>query len=490
MWTSEQLKELVARNLREFRLICVSNREPYSHEFSPEGIRCQEPVSGVVSALDPVMQATDGTWVAHGSGAADREVSGEEGRIRVPPDADRYTLRRMWLTPDDVKGYYNGFANAAMWPLCHVAYERPVFERSDWDRYVDVNRRFADAVVEEAGDDRALVFVHDYHFSLLPKLVKKQLPGAIVFQFWHIPWPNAEIFRICPWGKEILEGLLGNDLLSFHIQYHCNNFLDTIDRELEARVDRDQFCVTYGGSPTLVRPQAIGVDFERIAEMAARPATLERMETLRKQWRLDGHKVILGVDRLDYTKGILERLQAVERLLDHHQEYLGKLVFLEIGVPTRGTVASYRTFEKEVEALVERINTRFQTAAWRPIEFVKEHQNRPELLAYYRVADICTVTSIHDGMNLVAKEFVAARVDERGALLLSPFTGAAKELTQAIIQNPYAVDDLADRLREALEMGPEEQQARMRRMRETVREQNVYKWVGKLLHLAARLEPS
>ncbi len=485
-----ELNRLVTSRLRDFQLITVCNREPYIHTRRPQGVRCLEPASGVVSALDPVMQAVGGTWIGHGSGDADRENSDERGRLRVPPGRASYTLRRVWLTPEEEQGYYYGFANEALWPLCHIAYQRPTFDERDWKQYAAVNAKFADAVIEECDGRRPLVFIQDYHFALLPKLVKQRMPNAIVFQFWHIPWPNAEAFRICPWKVEILEGLLGNDLLAFHIQHHCNNFLEAIDRELESRIDREHFSVIYRGSPTLVRPSPIGVDFEAISAEADRPATREAGEALRRELEIDGLRIIAGVDRLDYTKGIPERLLAFDRLLERHPEHLKRTVLVEIGVPTRSRIGAYQRFDAEVDGLVAKINAKHEAGDWRPVVFVKEHRDRATLTALYRTADVCAVTSLHDGMNLVAKEFVAARGDRRGVLLLSPFTGAARELTQALQVNPYAIDAMAEAMHAALVMPPEEQAARMDRLRETVKERNVYAWVADLLKMAARLEPS
>jgi trehalose 6-phosphate synthase len=490
VWTRDALRDLIETRLKGFRLICVTNREPYIHVRTSDGVRCIDPVSGVVSALDPALRATGGTWIAHGSGSADRETSDSFGLLRVPPEDPRYLLRRIWLNEREETGYYYGFSNEGLWPLCHIAYQRPVFERNDWEQYRAVNARFADAVVEEAGGARALVFIHDYHFALLPKLVKDRLPGAVVFQFWHIPWPNPEAFRILPWAHELLEGLLGNDLLSFHIQHHCNNFIDTVDREIESRIDRERFTVTLRGSPTLIRPQPIGVDFEEISRLAAAPEVAARADALRREVAPPGARILVGIDRLDYTKGIPERLRAFDRLLRLRPEHAGRVVLLQIGVPTRSRLGAYRRLEEEVDGLVAAINARHGTRSWTPVRYSKESRDRDELLPYYRAADVCLVTSLHDGMNLVAKEFVAARTDHRGVLLLSRFTGSARELDRALLVNPFAVDELADAFHVALAMPPDEQESRLRRLRDSVREENVFKWVAKLLSAAARLEPA
>ena len=488
MWTRERLHSLLSDRLADYRFVCVANREPYIHVKTPSGIRCTEPDSGVVSALDPVLRATGGTWIAHGSGSADRESVDEKGRVRVPPGDERYTLRRVWLTEEEEEGYYYGLANEGLWPLCHIAYQRPLFRKEDWKQYVAVNEKFAEAVLDEIGQSRALVFIQDYHFALLPRLIKERAPGAIVCQFWHIPWPNAEAFRICPWKREILEGLLGNDLLAFHIQHHCNNFLDTVDRELEARIDRERHSVVLKGSPTLIRPHPISTDFERFSQEGASPASAERQIAIRKRLKSSGVKILLSVGRIDYTKGIVERLQSLDTLLARHPEWIGKVLLVEIGIPSRTRISRYRFLQEEIESLVTQINRKYRTGNWKPIYLIREHQDGATLAAYYRIADVCLVTSLHDGMNLVAKEYVAGRSDAKGVLVLSQFTGAARELKQALIVNPYAVDDLAESLHQALVMSPEEQTSRLEKLRFTVREHNVYRWAGKLLGEAARVE--
>jgi trehalose 6-phosphate synthase len=488
MWLPDRLRALVTDRLAAFKFVTVANREPYIHLKTPGGVRVVQPDSGVVTALDPVMKATGGTWVAHGSGTADRETADARGRLAVPPGQAKYTLRRVWLSKEEEQGYYYGFSNEALWPLCHIAYQRPLFEKTDWNHYARVNEKFADAVVQECGGDKSLIFVQDYHFALLPKLVKERLPMATVFQFWHIPWPNPEMFRICPWKEEILEGLLGNDLLAFHIQHHANNFLEAIDRELEARIDRERFNVTFRKSVTQIRPHPISVDFDAISAQAASAATADLAGALRHRHGLDGVRVLLAAGRLDYTKGILERHRALARLFDRHPEHLEKVTLVEIAVPSRTHIRAYQRFQDDLEAAVEETNWKYGTTSWQPIVFIKEHQDARTLIAFYRLADVCLVTSLHDGMNLVAKEFVAARADGQGALVLSRFTGAARELTQAVLVNPFAVDATAEALHDAVTMPPEERHSRMARMRETVRDYNVYKWAGRLLAEAARIE--
>jgi trehalose 6-phosphate synthase len=485
-WSKERLEEVVVTRLGGAQLVVVANREPYHHVYDGEHIRCIKPASGLTTALDPVMRACGGTWVAHGNGDADREVADERGRVQVPPDAPAYTLRRVWLTKEEEQGYYYGFSNEALWPLCHVAYTRPKFDPNDWMQYKAVNQKFADAVLEEIDGNPAIVFVQDYHFALLPRMLKSARPDIVVMQFWHIPWPNREIFRICPWKDEILEGLLGNDVLSFHIQQHCNNFLETVDRHLETKVDLERFGVTREGHTTLVHPQAISIDVDAIANFA--PADVEREQRrLRERFRLRDRKLLVGVDRVDYTKGIPERFRAVDRLLTMHPELRGAFHFLQVGAPSRVHIPTYRRLNEELETLAEEINWRHGTPFWRPILFLNEHFGPAQVYALYRLAAGCVVSSLHDGMNLVAKEFIASRTDLRGALVLSRFTGASRELTDALLINPYDVTQFAEALHQALTMPPEEQERRLRRLRAIVEDNNIYRWAGMLLSRAGRL---
>jgi trehalose 6-phosphate synthase len=485
-WTKARLEDVARTRLGGARLVVVANREPYIHVYDGDAVRCIKPASGLATALDPVMRACGGVWVGHGSGDADRDLADERGRVAVPPEEPSYTLRRVWLSKEEEQGYYYGTANEAIWPLCHTAYTRPRFDPNDWEQYRRVNQKFADAVLDEVGSEPAIVFVQDYHYALLPRLLKDARPDLVVMQFWHIPWPNREIFRICPWQEEILDGLLGNDLLSFHIQYHCNNFLDTVDRAIEARVDLERFAVTRRGKTTLVRPHPISIDPDVVA--ASAPEDLRREERrLRKQLRLRDQQVLVGVDRVDYIKGIPERFQAVDRLLERHPEFKGRFCLVQVGAPSRTHILTYRRLNEELEALADAINWRHGDDTWRPIHFLNEHYGPEQVYALYRLATACVVSSLHDGMNLVAKEFVAARTDGRGVLVLSKFTGAAREFGDALLVNPYAVDEFAEALRQALTMSEGEQLRRMARMRAQVEDNNIYRWAGLLLSEAGRL---
>jgi trehalose 6-phosphate synthase len=496
--------ELVATlgdTLRQTQLIVVGNREPYIHvrrvrepgwwsrlfgAKPAEEITWIRPASGVVTALDPVMRACGGTWVAHGSGNADVDASDARGRVRVPPDQPAYTLRRVWLSREEEDGYYYGAANNAIWPLCHIAYARPEFNERDWEAYSRVNRRFAEAVLDEIDGRPAVVSIQDYHFALLPRFLKDARPDVVVCQFWHIPWPNPETFRVCPWAEPILHGLLGNDLLSFHIQFHCNNFLETVERTLEARVDYEHFAVVRGGHPTVVKPYAISIDPDLwVPPSRFDPAAEER--TVRQTLGIRDERIIFGVDRLDYTKGIPDRIRAFERLLTRHPDWRERVVFVQVGAPSRDQLTRYQALGQEVDELVADINGRFRTETWRPIVYVHEHREPAQIASLYRASSVCVVSSLHDGMNLVAKEFIAARTDQRGVLVLSRFTGAARELAEAVQVNPFAVDEFGDALHFALSMPEEQQERRMRALRGRVANHTVYDWAAGILRTATSM---
>jgi trehalose 6-phosphate synthase len=487
-WGPQRLREALAQHLPGSEVIVVSNREPFSHERGADGeVRVIHPASGLVTALEPVMEACSGTWVAHGSGAADREVVDRQGRIPVPPDDPTYTLRRVWLGPEEEQGYYYGFSNEGLWPLCHQAHTRPVFRSDDWAHYRSVNERFAVAVAQEARGPDPVVLVQDYHFALLPRMVRERLPRATVISFWHVPWPAGERFEVCPFGPELLEGMLGASILGFHVQAHCNNFLDCVDRALEARIDRERQSVVLGGEETLVRAYPISIDWPMRWAAGAAPVPECRAEVFRELGLAPDALLGVGVDRLDYTKGIEERLLAVERLLERFPQFQGRFTFAQLAAPSRSRIPRYQELDRSVEELAVRVNGRFGAGGWRPIVLLRAHHEPPDVFRYYRAADLCYVSSLHDGMNLVAKEFVAAREDEAGVLVLSRFTGAARELSDALLVNPYDLEEASGAMAAALAMGREEQRARMRAMRALVAEFNVYRWAGRMLVDGGRL---
>jgi trehalose 6-phosphate synthase len=480
-WTPETLHRMLENQLPDAEIIVVSNREPYIHNHEPDGIALHTPASGLVAAIEPAMRACGGVWIAHGSGSADRDVVDAADHIRVPPDSPAYTLRRVWLSESEEQGYYFGFSNEALWPLCHIAFVRPVFRETDWNEYRAVNARFAAVVVEEAKRPDPVILVQDYHLALLPKMVRERLPDATIVTFWHIPWPNAETFGICPQKKEIISGLLGSSVLGFHTQFHCNNFIETVDRFIESRIDRELASVTVGGHETFVRPYPISIEWPPAALTRQKPVT-ECSSSVRASLGLgDAVRVGVGVERFDYTKGIIDRLRAVDAFLSHYPEWIGRFVFCQVAAPTRMKLAAYRNLQQEAESVAREINARHGGQDYTPIALIVRHFGPDEVFELFRAADLCVVSSLHDGMNLVAKEFVAARDDEQGVLILSDFAGASRELSEALIVNPYDHQAVSEAIRQALLMSTTEQRDRMRLMREVVRSRNVYRWAGQML---------
>lgn len=489
MWTKEDLQKLIKEKMSDYKFIVVTNRQPYDHIFKKGKVAYQRGVGGVIAALDPIMQACDGIWVAYGNQEADYTVTDKRGRLRVPPESPAYTLKRVRLTKEEEKGYYYGFSNEALWPLCHMAFHRPVFRNRDWELYSKVNKKFADAVLEEVGSDKAFVFVQDFHLTLLPKYLKEASPSnLIIAHFWHIPWPNHEIFRICPQRHEILDGLLSSDLMGFHIRYHCDNFMEVVNREMESKIDRERFSVTRGEHTTLIRPYPISVDFEGINKLVSSAEVKDLMGYFKEEYTLWDKKVLLSVDRIDYTKGIPERMKAIDSFLDKYPQFKGKFIFLQMGQITRIHLAKYKQLNDEINALVADINWKHYTDGWEPIIFVRRHLSLKELLALYSLSDICIVSSLHDGMNLVAKEFVSSRTDDSGVLMLSQFTGASRELEDAVLLNPYDVESFSDAIYQAFSLSEEEGKKRMDKMRQVLKNNNIYRWAGKILSELLKFE--
>lgn len=487
-WTPQRLRSTLTRYLHGEKVVILANREPYIHERTKDGgVTVVHPASGLVTALEPVMRACSGTWVAHGSGSADQQTVDRHDRVRVPPGEESYVLRRVQLTPEEEKGYYYGFSNEGLWPLCHIADTRPSFRTEDWKHYLAVNQKFVDAVCAEVDSDDPIVLVQDYHFALAPRMLRERLPRATVIMFWHIPWPNSQRFGICPWRTELLEGMLGASIVGFHTQFDCNNFVDAVDRFLEARIDREQNAVVQHGRSTLVRPYPIALE-SPVRWLKTAPPIAECRASVFAELGLKSDALLgVGVDRLDYTKGVEERLLAVERLLERFPAYRGRFTFVQLAAPSRTVIERYRQLNETVERVATRVNERFGAEGYRPIVLLRAHHEPPTVFRFLRAADLCYVSSLHDGMNLVAKEFVAAREDEAGVLVLSQFTGAARELTEALVVNPYDLDQASSALATALHMSREEQGDRMRSMRSFIGEFNVYRWAGRMLADAARL---
>lgn len=486
-WSPDSLRSVLRSELPDAEVLVVSNREPYIHNLEDGHVTLQRPASGLVTALEPIMRACGGTWIAHGSGSADPSMVDVDDHLPVPPDAPTYTLRRVWLSDQEQDGYYYGLANEGMWPLCHIAFVRPIFRASDWEQYVAVNRKFADTVVAEARTPNPVVLVQDYHFALVPRMVRERLPDATIITFWHIPWPNAEVFSICPWKEEILEGLLGSSILGFHTQFHCLNFVESADRFLECHIDREHSTIRAGNGTTLVRPYPISIEWPPAA-LSGQPPVETCRDGVRRKYGL-GHDTLLavGVERFDYTKGIADRFRAVENLLEHHPEWIGRFTLVQVAAPTRSRLEAYRETQAEAEAVARAVNGRFGKGDWLPIILVPKHHEPDDVFTLFRAADLCLVSSLHDGMNLVAKEFVAARDDEDGVLVLSTFAGASRELLEALIVNPYDVRAMGEAIHTGLSMPAEQRRERMRLMREMVGEHNIYYWAGRMLLDAARM---
>ena len=486
-WTPQALQQVIRDHLGAPEVFVVSNREPYIHNANPSGPVVQVPASGMVTALEPIMRACSGTWVAHGSGTADRQVVDTHDRIRVPPEDPSYTLRRVWLSTEEEQGFYYGFSNEGVWPLCHLAYVRPAFRESDWLQYQAVNRKFADVVANESKSKDPLILVQDYHFALLPRLLRERKPGATIALFWHIPWPNAETFGVCPWKQQILTHMLAADILGFHTRYHCQNFLATVDRFLECQIDHEHMTVTLGGRTCRVVPYPISIEWPP-RWLAGLPDVKTSRDSVRARHGIGSNVCLgLGVERWDFTKGIVERFFALEALLDKDLGARGRITLLQVAAPTRSKLPAYQALQAQTLSEAARINEKFGTDHWKPIVLIDHHQEPRAVFELFRAADFCIVNSLHDGMNLVAKEFVAARDDQDGVLILSTFAGASRELPEALLVNPFDVSETAAAMRNAMQMGREERRERMKLMRRTVKENNVYRWAGKMLMDAAQM---
>jgi trehalose 6-phosphate synthase len=487
-WTPQALKQVVHDHLNSSQVIIVSNREPYVHNYNADHKPVvQVPASGMVTALEPIMRACAGVWIAHGAGPADRDTVDRFDQIRVPPDDPAYTLRRVWLTSEQEQGYYYGFSNEGLWPLCHLAYVRPAFRPSDWHSYEEVNAKFADVVAAEANTDSPVIMIQDFHFALLPRLIRAKIPKATISLFWHIPWPNAETFGVCPWKREILLHMLSADILGFHTRYHCQNFLETVDRFIECQIDHEQMTVTLQGRVCRVAAYPISIEWPP-RWLKDLPDVPSCRAAVRERYQVANDVVIgLGVERWDFTKGIIERFHALEALLDKNPRHRGRISLLQIAAPSRSTLPAYHSLQEQTYGEVDRINAKFGEGAWRPIILIDQHQEPAKVFELYRAADFCLVNSLHDGMNLVAKEFVASRDDEDGVLILSTFAGASRELAEAVLINPFDVNETAEAMEIAMRMGRDERRDRMSLMRRTVKENNVYRWAGRMLMDSSRI---
>jgi trehalose-6-phosphate synthase len=488
-WTPQRLQEFIKDTLKGRDIFMVSNREPYIHTKNGGKIEYFFPASGMATAIEPIMEACGGLWIAHGSGNADKLTVDKNDKIKVPPDEPKYTLKRIWLSEKEENGYYYGFSNEGLWPLCHIVHNRPIFRKEDWEEYKKVNQKFADAVISEIkGIERPIIFVQDFHLSLVPRMIKNARPDASICIFWHIPWPNSEYFSICPWKKEILDGILGADLIGFHTQLHCNNFIETVGKELESLIDYEQFAITKNNHVSYIKPFPISIafpdDFDKTEEEDDKTESAKLLTNLGIKTKYVG----LGVDRLDYTKGLLERLKAIEIFLRKYPQYKRQFTFIQIAAPSRTKIKKYSEFAIEVENETQRINDLFKINGWKPIVLLEKYYGHAEIWKFYKLANLCLVTSLHDGMNLVAKEFVASRDDEKGVLILSQYTGASRELKDSLLVNPYDGEQTADAIKDALEMPINEQARRMRNMRRIIQDHNVYRWSSEILKTIVNLE--
>ncbi len=475
---AETISQLFKERFIDRSLVLVSNREPYIHRKTKQGIRIDRPAGGLTSALDPVMRALHGTWIAWGSGSADAEMSDENGKLLVPPDDPSYTLKRVWLGQKEVDGFYYGFSNQALWPLCHMLLEKSRFKPRHWRRYFEVNRKFADAVVPEIKNQRDVVWIQDYHFTLMPYMLRSRLPQLTLAMFWHIPWPPWEIFRVLPQHLEILKGMLGCSLIGFHIQRYCDNFMECVGKELHAEIDPARNKIFWDGREISLAPLPISIDFDHFDGLARSEKSGRKSDALRTKLMLRERRIGIGVDRLDYSKGIRERIEALQVFFDRYPEYRCRFTFIQIAVPSRTKIQEYSDLKRQVENLIERINERHGTPDWKPILYFPSSFSHAELVHYYRIADMAIVSSIQDGMNLVAKEYVASQIDENGVLILSEFVGAVDELTAAVTINPFDVDHFALMIKKALEMPEAEKRRRMEKMRSHVRTHTIFDWIN------------
>lgn len=480
-----ELRSLVTRELGgEARFIIASNREPFVHENQQGQIVWRQPAGGLTAALGPLLERCGGVWVAQGTGTADRDVVDRHSRVMVPPGRPAYALRRLWIPEKLSREYYCGLANRALWPLCHNAYRRPRFSTAEWESYRKVNEIFAAAIAEEAAGGPALIFVQDYHLALVPRLLRRHSPNLVIAHFWHIPWPAPDTFRALPWSREVLDGLLGSDLIGFQLSRDAANFVRCLEQAGRTLVDNAHGPIFGDMHTTVVRNFPIGIDFERHVKMAAGAETQAAI----RDWklRLGDVRIGIGIDRIDYTKGIPERLRGLDLFFEQHAEWRGKLVFVQVGVPSRNDIPEYRALSEQIQSRISALNERWGTANWRPVFFVHENLPPVQMMALHRLADLCLVTSLHDGMNLVAKEFVASRDDLDGVLVLSRFAGAAEELSSAVLVNPFAEEDIAGGIREALTLPRAERMSRMLRMRSAVRTNDIQKWAADILWAAMR----
>lgn len=481
------LRELF--NTQGYDLIIAADGEPVVSIPNKDGVMSQVPAGGVAMVLDPIAKATNALYIARAKSEKERAALDRNDKMMVGNADGNYTLKRLFINEEDAEGYYFGFANQTLWPLCHVAFEEPQFSPEWFEQYKKVNKIYAEAIQAEI-KDKTFVWIHDYQLAMVPSMIERN-KNTIIGMFWHIPWPTWEVFRVLPFKKEILTSMLSSDFLAFHRNYQARNFLDTVERELEVRIDQETQQVHYNNHVTTVRSIPLGLDVDVVKSMVhVEEAETPLSKTIRElfgieekkdhplKWYFEKYKVIFGVDRLDYTKGIRQRLQALDKFFEKNPQYIGKVVYLGIIAPSREKIESYRKVRKVAKELAASINKKYGTKNWKPLHLLHVLFNREDILNFYHSADICLVTPLDDGMNLVSKEFVIASSmsSNPGMLVLSQFAGSATDLNGAIIVNPYDMEEVADGIKQGLEMKKEEKEARIKNMAEMLEEKNVYDW--------------
>lgn len=476
---------------QDFKLVIAADAETRKSQKQNGEMALTIPAGGVGLSFDPIAKAAGATYIARGKGEDDKKAVDRHDKLVVRDADGAYTLKRLFLSEAEMADYYYGFSNQTLWPLCHVAFERPQF-RADWyEGYRRVNERFAKAIRDEikglpvGRKKKAIVWVNDFQLSLVPKLLGNP-KNTIVSMFWHIPWPTWEAFRILPFKEDILESLLSCDFLAFHRGYHVRNFLDTVAREFEARIDEETNTVYFGDHAVVVRNLPMGIDTDVVKSLIQKKPDDGLFVTISKKILaplLPKTKIILGVDRLDYTKGLLLRLEALDHFFANYPKYRGKVSYVGIIAPSREAVPAYQQLKKDIHKLADTINARYGKNGWKPIDIIYKLFRREEIVQFYQQASVCLVTPRDDGMNLVSKEFVVASSAEKnpGMLVLSTFAGSAIDLTEALIVNPYDFDGIANAIKKALEMDAKEKAERIARMVKTLDERNIYEWAKEFI---------
>ena len=460
-------------------LFVASNREPYTHNYEGNEVTVSQPAGGLTAAINPIMQQLSGTWIAWGSGDADFDVTDGRGRVEVPPEDPAYTIQRLHLSKRELSGYYYGYSNQVLWPICHGMQTRATFDEEFWRYYRQVNETFADEILASANDDGdPVVWFQDYHLALAPRLVREQLPDAFLTQFWHIPWPPWETYKLCPQYRQILEGLLANDVVGFHNESYAESFRACVEAAFDdVLVHEDAEKVTHNGHTTQIQSHPLGIDADAYAELAS-DDDAERFWSKFSAEHDIADRVAVGVDRLDYTKGILQRLDALEWLWEHRLERRGEFTYIQKGSKSRTQIDEYRELQEDVKRRINDINDRFATDKWMPIVYVDDYYTRTELAALYRHADVALVSPLCDGMNLVAKEYIASQLDEDGVLVLSEFAGVAEYLGEdALVINPNDTKAFAAAIEAAISMPGRTRRRRMQALRQQVADEDIDAWV-------------